>query len=168
MKALTQERLMKLLKYDPATGIFTRKVKSSSRTKTGEMAGSKHCGYIRITIDYKSYQAHKLAFLYMHGYIPEGAVDHIDHNKSNNAWDNLRQVSHQENSRNYPRYKNNTSGTNGISWHKRDCKWTASIYVDGKKIYLGSFKYKKDAIDARIAANSQYGFHRNHGKVEVA
>jgi hypothetical protein len=101
----------------------------------------------------------------MMGRFPEDQIDHINHDKADNRWINLMIVSCRDNSRNFPKYKNNTSGSTGISWHKRDKKWTASIYVDGRKVHLGAYKNKKDAIYARAAADVKYGFHLNHGKV---
>ncbi|EAS0891585.1 HNH endonuclease, partial [Salmonella enterica] len=40
----------------------------------------------------------------------------------------------------------------------------ASITVDGKRKYLGSFKLLDDAKQARKEANALYGFHENHGR----
>lgn len=167
MNQLTEERLKELFTYDPETGHFVRKIKVAARTRVGEVAGSSHEGYIRMTVDRKSYQAHRLAYLYMTGSFPTGIVDHIDHDKSNNRWENLRIVSHQENCKNFSLNQNNTSGQTGVYWHKRDKKWIAFIYVDGIKKHIGSFKDKDDAIKAREKANINYGFHKNHGK-EVA
>lgn len=51
-------------------------------------------GYIVIDLSedgYGCYFAHDLAFLHMTGEWPKSPVIHLDGNKSNNAWANLRE-----------------------------------------------------------------------------
>ncbi len=157
MEQITQERLQELYSFEPETGIFTKK-------NTGKVASNVHNGYIRITIDYKEYRAHRLAYLYMTGKFPKDIVDHKNHIKSDNRWSNLRVVSHQENCKNFSMNKNNSSGENGVYWHARDKIWTAFIYLDSKKKHIGCFKNKEDAVSARTEANLKYGYYVNHGK----
>ncbi len=157
MKEITQQRLQELYSYDSTTGLFTCK-------RTGKHASSKHHGYIRISIEYKEYRAHRLAWLYMTGAMPTGIIDHKNHNKSDNRWSNLRDVTHQENCKNTSLYSTNNSGIPGVYWHRRDKKWIACIYVNGKKKHLGCFDNKEDAIASRKNANIVYGYHENHGK----
>ncbi len=90
-------------------------------------------------------------------------VDHIDHVKLNNIWRNLRSVSSTDNGRNASLSKNNTSGHNGIYWHKQNSKWVAEIMVDREKISLGSYLNLSGAIKARREADIKYNFHTNHG-----
>ncbi len=156
MEQLTQKRLKNLFKYETITGLFTRK-------SNGKVSTSLHNGYVRICIDYKEYRAHRLAFLYMTGELPTGVVDHINHVKTDNRWENLRLVTHQENCKNMSLYKTNRSGSIGIYFHKRDKQWIASVYVNGKKKHLGCFSNKDAAIHAREQANNLYGYHSNHG-----
>ena len=60
--------------------------------------------------------------------------------------------------------KNNTSGHTGVYWYSQRKKWVSEIFADGRKISLGYFKDKEEAIQARKQANIEYGFHENHGK----
>lgn len=158
MEQLAQKRLQELFTYEANTGIFIRK-------STGKSAANIHNGYVRVGIENKEYRAHRLAWLYMTGVMPKGIVDHKNHNKSDNRWDNLREVTHHENCKNMPQYVNNSSGSTGIYFHKRDKRWIAFVYVNGKKKHLGCFKDKSNAISARQNANITYGFYENHGKV---
>ena len=89
---------------------------------------------------------------------PEGfEVDHIDGNPLNNSRNNLRLATHQENIRHRVNVnKNNSSGVNGVSWFKRDKKWRARIFVDGKEIHLGLFNSKAEAIIKRNKASEKY------------
>lgn len=164
---LTQETLKTLLNYNAETGIFTWKI-SNNQVIVGEKAGTIHNkGYIAIKLQGKSYLAHRLVWLYIHGSLPIRVIDHKDQNKQNNALENLREVTLQINSQNLPQYKSNTSGVVGVKWHKRDSKWEAQITVNKKRIYLGSFKTKTMAILIRKKAEVSYGFHKNHGKIKL-
>ncbi len=77
-------------------------------------------------------------------------VDHIDNDKQNNNLINLRFATHSQNNQNRPITKNSTSGTKGVHWNKRALKWSAQININGKKIHLGYFINKDDAINIRI------------------
>lgn len=54
------------------------------------------------------------------------------------------------------RSKNNTSGVNGVSRDKRSKRWYAYITFKTKRMYLGSFVNKQDAMNARKAAEEKY------------
>jgi len=159
---MTQLQLKSLLHYNPLTGIFTwlytNKITANPNTS------SRYC---KIRIDYKLYQAHRLAWLYIYGYLPK-EIDHINHDKKDNRIVNLREVTRSENMRNKPRISTNTSGACGVIWNKRNKKWNAQIAwrVNGKIVnkWLGTFKNKEDAIIARKEANIKYGFHKLHGE----
>jgi hypothetical protein len=156
-KTLTQKRLKELLYYDPETGIFTRRV-SRRGVKVGSVAGAYSYGYIRITVDYVPYQAHRLAFLYMKGYFPEYEVDHINRIKDDNRWCNLRHVSRLCNSRNCKVAKNSKSGITGVYWYKLRQKWGSYITIKGKSKHLGFFKNKKEAAQARWEVEVKYEY----------
>lgn len=77
-------------------------------------------------------------------------VDHIDNNKLNNIYTNLRWATHQENRRNIVMYKNNTTGVKGVVFDKRYNKWMARIRISGKLIHIGSFNNIEEATYARM------------------
>lgn len=165
---LTQDRVRSILNYNPNTGLFTWKHRDDVQQKwntryAGKIAGlTNDAGYILIAISKKLYRAHRLAWLYVYGYLPE-EVDHIDHDHANNRISNLRDVTRKANSRNLPLAANNTSGRTGVWWHKGARRWAAEIMVNKKKISLGLFDSIDDASIARSAAEYKYGFHENHG-----
>jgi len=122
------ERLQQLLDYDPTTGIFTWKVTRCGRAKVGQIAGSNrphHSGlvYKMLIIDYKHYQAHRIAFYLMTGLQPL-EVDHKNGNTLDNRFANLRDGT-RINPRNKTKYCNNTSGTTGVYYRKDSGKWKA-------------------------------------------
>jgi len=87
-------------------------------------------------------------------------VDHINHDGLDNTSDNLRLVTNRQNSHNQLRASNNTSGYKGVSWHKRDQKWAASIRVEGTLKYLGNFTDRdKAAVAYNTAAKQYFGEH---------
>ena len=82
--------------------------------------------------------------------------DHKDRNPFNNRKDNLRKASFAENSQNSSIRKNNTSGFTGVHWDKTYNMWIAQIGYNNKRIRIGSFVDKKDAIVARLNAELKY------------
>lgn len=161
---ITQTELKDKLNYDHSTGVFTWAKSQSNRVKNGNSAGYNHHGYIQVRIGDTKYYTHRLAWLWVYGYIPEKEIDHIDGNRSNNNIDNLREVTSQENSRNRSKSNINKSGHVGVIWNKNASKWQSYIKVCGEQIYLGVFQDKNDAIVARKIAEREYGFHQNHGR----
>ena len=100
----------------------------------------------------------------VHGSFPVGEIDHEDQNGLNNRASNLRDVVHVKNQQNRVMNPLNTSGQMGVGYCKRERLWRARIKVKGIEIGLGYFKDKDEAIAVRKAAESQYGFHKNHGR----
>ncbi len=160
MYSLTQKRLKECINYDHKTGTFRWINPNSNRTPIGGIAGyiASPSGYRKIGVDGKLYLASRLAFLYMEGYFPEYYCDHIDRDRGNDRWSNLRHVSSLCNSRNCVVGKNNNSGITGVSWTKERCKWRAQITANGKNFNLGYYKSKKDAATARWEAEQKYNF----------
>lgn len=149
---LTQERLKELLYYCPETGVFTWKISPASTTKKGDIAGNVHrSGYLRINVDKKAFYAHRLAYLYIHGYHPENEVDHKNRNKLDNSIKNLREVSRQCNKRNCGNPSTNTSGVKGVSWHKASQKWRAYIKVNNIQKEIGRHSDFLEAVYHRLA-----------------
>ena len=72
-------------------------------------------------------------------------VDHIDNDKHDNHYKNLRWTTNSENNRNKQLTSKNTSGYVGICWHKRQKKWLASYKLNSKSKHIGSYKTKEEA-----------------------
>lgn len=161
---VTRDRLMRLLDYDKETGKWTWRVGRGVAIKAGTEAG--YCdlrGYRRIRIGSRQYRAHRLAWLYVHGYWPSDEIDHINHVPDDNRLLNLRDVAHRENGKNHRR-RRDTKHVTGISWDEERSKWRAYINVDSKKRFFGSFGHVQKAIAVRRAAEYVFGYHQNHGR----
>lgn len=162
---MNQKELLKILRYNKRTGQFTwiRYIKGKDRT--GDIAGwVDRRGYRRIQIGCFSYSASRLAWLYCYGKWPRDQIDHRDCNKGNDKISNLREATNKQNGRNRFRRSDNTSGAKGVSWHKRDRKYTAYIGVDGKRKFLGYFTKKEDAAKTYAIASKEY--HREFRRVD--
>lgn len=150
---LTAQRLREVLYYDPDTGIFKWRVRTSNRVSVGQVAGTPAGdGYVLIRIGKRCW-AHRLAWLYMTGKWPDGEVDHWDTNRSNNRWSNLRDVSGQTNSQNLRKAKStSSSGLLGAFYFKsRDC-FRAQISVNGRAKHIGYFTTAELAHAAYVKA----------------
>jgi hypothetical protein len=73
-------------------------------------------------------------------------IDHIDLNKSNNLIANLRAATRQENMRNTPKQKNNTSGYKNIIITKWET-YRVEINISKDNRYRKTFKILQEAID---------------------
>ena len=75
---ITQERIQYLYDYDPETGVFIRKNEGWYNAPIGSVAGHKNAkGYIILKVDGEAYKAHRLAWLYVYGYMTKNEIDHI-------------------------------------------------------------------------------------------
>lgn len=108
-------------------------------------------------------RAHRVIWVWMTGKWPEREIDHIDGDGLNNRWANLRDVAHHVNGQNSRLPSDNTSGVVGVS-QMRDGRWQAYINRDRKRVNLGAFKTKNAAIAARRNAETECGYHANHGR----
>lgn len=162
---LDQETIKELLNYNPKTGVWTwMKVKNRKDLSDNVAGHINSWGYRVIRIFGKDYRSSRLVWLYMTGNWPPTTIDHIDRNKSNDCWSNLRICSSSENLCNREIFNNNTSGYRGVMWNKQRKKWQSFISTNGKKIYLGLFSNKEDAIKKRKEAELLYhkNFAANH------
>lgn len=158
-----------LFSYSTESGVVLRKISTNNRAKPGEIVGCiRPDGYLCTSIGGKLYQIHRLAWLYAHGSWPEGQIDHINGNRSDNRLSNLRDVCHVDNGRNQKLCSTNKSGINGVHWFASRGKWRATITVNGKSLHLGYFNTVAEASEARKAADEINGFHQNHGRSVVS
>lgn len=155
---ITPEQVKKFFDYSPDTGILIWKSKPSrrGRVKVGSVAGGiNHYGYINITVMRRQYAAHRIAWAWYYGKWPEGQIDHINHNRSDNRISNLRDVSPTFNQKHVKRYKNSKNKKPGVIFdNERQC-WAVTI---GCKRILRTKDYL-DAVAARVKAENEHGYH---------
>jgi hypothetical protein len=131
---IEQSYLKELLHYDPDTGVFKWLVKRKGIRDYDNAGSINNYGYLIIVIDGVKYKGHRLAWLFMHGECPE-EIDHIDRNKSNNVFSNLRACTHSQNMAN--------QDAENVYQH-RD-KFLASVKHNGKMVYGGTHDTYEEA-----------------------
>jgi len=155
---LTVDRLKQLLQYDPVTGIFTRLQRTANRTKIGEAVGSLNSeGYLQANLDFKKYKMHRLAWMYVTGANSVCEIDHVNGNKSDNRWVNLREVTREQNLQNQRKAKSDSStGFLGVKpCPGRAGFFLAQINTNGKRKHLGTFSSAEDAHQAYLRAKRE-------------
>ena len=142
--------LSKHMEYCPNTGIGIWLV-NIGNVKAGTTIQSldRH-GYIRVAYKYKRYKAHRLFWLLHTGLDPgKFSIDHIDNNRLNNKFNNLRLATQAQQVRNRREIPANTSGHRGVYWNKKLKKYVAQIVFNKKLIYLGLYNTIDQAISVR-------------------
>jgi hypothetical protein len=164
------------LAYDPETGKITWRTKDVDPANPGETKrwNKRHAGTFAGTVSGEGYlcvgvcgtvfPAHRLIWTMVHGTPPQGEIDHINHDRLDNRLANLRDVPKAENILNQSLRRNNKSGVTGVDWDKRERKWRAQFSLNGKRVRLGAFADKDEAIKVRRAAEAAHGYHKNHGR----
>jgi len=148
----SQKKLQEL--FDYRDGELYWKEKRSTSIDLSKPAGYvAKDGYRRIGIEGQAYQAHRLIWKYLCGKDPKEFIDHIDGNKINNNIKNLREATKQQNNHNRGPSKNNKLGIKGVS--KSRNKYTAEIFINGKKKHLGMFFTIEEARLAREEAEKK-------------
>jgi hypothetical protein len=181
------ERLSELLTYNETSGVLTWRAREPSSfadtprrsasekaalwnvLRAGQPAGSlSKSGYVTIMLDGVVYKAHRVIWKMMTGDDPI-TIDHVSGDRSENRWENLRDVSMQVNATNKRLYASNKSGVSGVSLHKRDNVWQARInVVAGEEVHLGTYDTRAEAVAARIAGEILLSYHENHGAPDRA
>ena len=148
---LTAEELRAAVIYSRATGSFWD-------ANSGREIGNNRSGmYAKIYVRGRSYLAHRLAWLYVHGEWPSKQIDHIDGNPRNNEINNLREVDDIENHQN--------TLCRGYRFDARYGTYRAQIKVRKQWTDLGSYRTAEEARAAYEAASIKYfgefsGVHR--------
>mgnify|MGYP001617056916 CR=1 FL=1 len=124
------------ISYNPITGDLTGRSIYYSK------------GYLAFKFLHKKYKVHRIAFLWMTGKFSNKSIDHINRNKIDNRWENLREVTDKQNADN--RYYGAKYGR-GVYWSYR--KYQAQINVNGKKCVVGRFSNVSDAVRAFVIAD---------------
>lgn len=166
MTRLDYFNFRKYFEYCPDTGEFHRlfiRDRWGNETPVIKKVGTvRKDGYLEINVFGSSYKAHRLAWFYMTGMWPN-ELDHINGNRKDNSWCNLREASKNVNMKNRGLNYNNTSGTSGVTWFEQTQQWRARINLNGRRISLGLFDTIEQASQARSEAEIHLGYHPNHG-----
>ena len=151
------QNIKEYLSYDPLTGHFTWIFSKYNPYLINTLAGSLHGrGYIYIEYKGKQYKAHRLAWYFTYGYMPDMQIDHINEVKTDNRICNLRLADNSQNQQNISSIRvDNKSGYTGVSWHKGQKKWLARIRIKGVEKHLGYYDTPEEAHEVYLCAKRE-------------
>lgn len=154
---ITANEAHRFLDYRPETGEFFRKTNAGGFTVGSKAGTSRPDGYMQICINRRHYLAHRIAWLMMTGEWPTSQIDHINCDKTDTRFANLREASAHQNRCNLTGNRRNTSGFKGVSRAKGG-RWQAHICCHRKQRALGTFDTPEQAHAAyALAAAELFG-----------
>lgn len=161
METVTHEDILRLISYDPDSGIFVWKDRKNTRWNgryAGTVAGSIDAdGYVQIRILGRRYKAHRMAWFYMTGSWPKNLIDHRNTVRTDNRFGNLRQADRISNAQNM-KSRPSRSLPKGVQLRCDGRKYCAYIRHDGLSRNLGSFDTPELAAQAyKVAAEEHFG-----------
>jgi hypothetical protein len=142
--------------YDPMTGNLYRTRRNHKAGKLGLVTAKDSHGYIIVSHKGRKLKGHRLAWLLQTGTLPTCEIDHINRDRSDNRWCNLRLATSSENSQNCSVRADNKSGVSGVYYVASINQWWAYINVNRRRICLGYHPTLDSAAAARKAAESVY------------
>lgn len=142
---LTAAWLRENMAYEPSTGEFWWTKTGFGRTvgkRLGSRLWTKGKSYLTMKVAGTVYYAHRIAWLYHYGEWPNGFVDHIDEDRTNNAIENLRIATPSQNAARRPTQRS-IAPSRGVFPHGTG--YVARLHHDGKREYLGYFSTAAEA-----------------------
>lgn len=147
--------LREMFAYDPVTGVLTNRISRTSRKAGSIAAHGDRNGYLQVYAAGRLVLAHRVAWAIHYGCDPQGYIDHINGDTSDNRIANLRQCSHSQNMMNSKVRCHNRTGVAGVHLRADSGKWRAYISLDRKRINLGTFDSFEAAYAARAKAKEE-------------
>jgi len=136
-----------LFRYDPTTGAI---FKGARRRDYAD-------GYRRVCEGQNRICAHRLAWRLATGEWPSNEVDHINRDRSDNRWSNLRSATASENQRNSPAKAANKTGERGVLFDTFHARWKVSVGVMGRRYQRFAVSKISAILAARIIRRALHG-----------
>lgn len=146
---ITQAEIKRRLRYEQNAGEFFWVDPTKYHAQlAGARAGTVRGGYAVIKLNGRAYRAHRLAWLYVYGHMPE-MIDHINGNRLDNRIANLRPCTMSENAKNHGGRRKKSGTPPGVR-KTSSGKYCARIRVDGVAIHIGTFAAPSTAHNAYV------------------
>lgn len=120
---------------------------------TGNRAGWKNPnGYERVTVKGKNFYVHRIVYFLKTGKEPQ-FIDHIDGDKQNNSFSNLRSCTRCQNNQN----TSSKAPHKNVTFNKKANKWQVRLRANYKDYYIGLFEDFE--LACLVAAEARSLFH---------
>tara|TARA_B100000902_G_scaffold384079_1_gene423773 strand:- start:277 stop:765 length:489 start_codon:yes stop_codon:yes gene_type:complete len=114
-------------------------------------------GYFVVRFQGKDLRVHRICFYLETKIDPlELQVDHIDRDRKNNKFSNLRLLNNAQQQLNTKERTDNKSGRKGVFFDKKGMKWRSYIAINKKRIWLYRGDSWDQAVKERIKAEREY------------
>lgn len=155
---MSQELLHKLFDYCPDSGVVSWRISRSNRIKVGSTVGYENpYGYLQVRIEGKLWMLHRLIWEYVTGFPPKQMIDHINGDRSDNRFANLRDVSRSINNQNRKGPDRDAKiQLLGVCFDTRCRKYRAQMRVNGKSVLNKVFGTPEEAHMAYLRAKEIY------------
>lgn len=167
---LTQDDVVSRFDYCKTTGIFRSK-RSGRQVGTVKKGSRSGRTYVRIKIRGVAYGAHRLAWLYVTGQMPELGIDHRNGDSLDNRFDNLRLSTVRQNTANGPRRKA-SSLPRGVFATTSGAGFGAQIRNGSRRVQVKGFETPEFAGEFyRLMAemvHGEFAFHLGAGSIDAA
>lgn len=170
MKSLTQYMLKKMIRYHPVSGKvywIVNRGKGNLAVRGKEAGSLAKNGYVYLMLFKKRYLMHRILYLYMENrsLLFRQVVDHINRDKIDNRWANLRVGTHSQNQFNsVARNKLGIKGVEALGW-----KFRAKGTLKGKFHHLGTYTTLLEAQTAyqSFARKNHGSFYKEEASIHV-
>ena len=145
----SQEEIQKIFEYSVITGrLYPKEIRTGARTTRNFSGSQRSNGYWTVGIDGKKYEQNRIIWRLITGEDPgQDRIDHIDHDPDNNAWHNLRRITHGQNTTYSACHRDSKTQVKGVR-HLPGGTYQARLYHRGKTFNLGCFSTKEEAGEA--------------------
>jgi len=177
---IDQKYLKECFDYDELTGDLTwlprplhhfvslAAMNSSNSKCVGKVAGCvMNRGYMFVGINCTRILYHRVIFMFMGFDVTDKQVDHINGDKTDNRWVNLRLVEQPDNLKNKSLRTSNKTGISGVSFYKnlKSKPFRVTYYENGNKRATEVFTATLfEAACTRKSFENENNYHENHGR----
>ena len=158
---LTPEQIREWFHYEPDTGSLYRIV-AGKRLLCTKMDTK---GYVAVYIGNRRFTAHRVAWAFMTGKWPRKGLDHIDGNRANNCWSNLREATPSQNMCNSATKRKVHNLPRGVMLvtNQKTPSFLARIQSNRRNINLGVYPTPEEASEVyQLASEMLHGSFAYH------